>query len=161
MAGTDPARETGVDRTGDTAATGAAAGSASAGFASDAAVTWAGLMLDCPDAKELATFYGTLTGWGVAGADDEGAWAYLTPPGTEIMIGFQRVAGYQPPRWPDQDAPQQFHLDFRVAGLTAAIALAEGLGARQAEFQPGGDRWRVLLDPVGHPFCLCPPAAAG
>nr|WP_043605279.1 MULTISPECIES: VOC family protein [Protofrankia] len=115
-------------------------------------------MLDCPDAKQLATFYGELTGWGVAGADDKGAWAYLTPPGTEIMIGFQRVADYQPPRWPAQDVPQQFHLDFRVTDLDTSIALAEGLGATQAEFQPGGERWRVLLDPAGHPFCLCPPA---
>nr|WP_157468584.1 VOC family protein [Frankia sp. QA3] len=117
-------------------------------------------MLDCPDARELAAFYGELTGWGVGGADDGGAWAYLTPPGTEIMIGFQRVADYRPPRWPDQEVPQQFHLDFRVEDLPAAIARAEELGATQAAFQPGGERWRVLLDPAGHPFCLCPPAPA-
>jgi catechol 2,3-dioxygenase-like lactoylglutathione lyase family enzyme len=141
-----------------TTATGSPASPASA---PTAAAAWAGLMLDCPDAKALATFYGELTGWGVGGADDEGAWAYLTPPGTEIMIGFQRVESYQPPRWPDQDVPQQFHLDFRVADLDASIALAERLGAKQAGFQPGGDRWRVLLDPAGHPFCLCPPAPAG
>ncbi|WP_261555134.1 VOC family protein [Frankia tisae] len=121
---------------------------------------WAGLMLDCPDATELATFYGELTGWGVGGADDGGAWAYLTPPGTALTFGFQRVADYRPPRWPDQEVPQQFHLDFRVADLPAAIARAEELGATQASFQPGGERWRVLLDPAGHPFCLCPPASA-
>ncbi len=125
-----------------------------------ATASWAGLMLDCPNAKELAAFYGELTGWGVAGADDGGAWAYLTPPGTEIMIGFQQVADYQPPRWPSPDAPQQFHLDFRVADLTAAVGLAQRLGASQADHQPGGERWRVMLDPVGHPFCLCPPAPA-
>ena len=139
--------------------TGTGAGPA-AGGPPAATATWAGVMLDCPDARQLAEFYGALTGWGVAGADEEGAWAYLTPPGTEIMIGFQRVEGYQPPRWPDQDVPQQFHLDFRVADLDASVALAERLGATQAQFQPGGDRWRVLLDPAGHPFCLCPPAAA-
>ncbi|KPM55334.1 glyoxalase [Frankia sp. CcI49] len=126
--------------------------------ATSTGVSWLGLMLDCPDAKALAEFYGELTGWGVGGADEAGAWAYLTPPGTEIMFGFQRVEGYQPPRWPDQSAPQQFHLDFRVTDLAASLELAEKLGATQAEFQPGGDRWRVLLDPVGHPFCLCPPA---
>ncbi|USY17364.1 hypothetical protein NE857_18635 [Nocardiopsis exhalans] len=29
-----------------------------------------------------------------------------------------------------------------------------GLGAHKPEEQPGGDRWRVLVDPAGHPFCL-------
>jgi hypothetical protein len=32
------------------------------------------------------------------------------------------------------------------------------LGARRTELQPGIDedsKWRVYLDPVGHPFCLC------
>ncbi|MCK9896633.1 VOC family protein [Frankia sp. AgB32] len=126
-----------------------------------ATATWAGLMLDCPDARALATFYGELTGWGVAGAaDGDGPWAYLTPPGTEIMIAFQQVADYRPPRWPSPDAPQQFHLDFRVADLAAAVGLAERLGATQADHQPGGERWRVMLDPAGHPFCLCPPAPA-
>nr|MDT0664019.1 VOC family protein [Micromonospora sp. DSM 115978] len=117
--------------------------------------TWAGLMLDCPNAKDLATFYGELTGWGTAGADDGGAWAYLTPPGTEVMITFQQVADYRPPQWPDPASPQQFHLDFRVADVASAEARAIELGARPAEFQPGEDRWRVLLDPAGHPFCLC------
>ncbi|MCM3885758.1 VOC family protein [Frankia sp. R82] len=124
------------------------------------AVSWAGMMLDCPDAGELATFYGELTGWGVGGADDGGAWAFLSPPGVDIMIGFQRVADYQPPRWPSQDAPQQFHLDFRVADLAASIARARQLGATPAGHQPGGERWQVMLDPAGHPFCLCPVSSA-
>lgn len=32
------------------------------------------------------------------------------------------------------------------------------LGARKRATQPGevaGDQFRVYLDPVGHPFCLC------
>jgi hypothetical protein len=28
------------------------------------------------------------------------------------------------------------------------------LGAAKPDFQPGEDRWRVLLDPAGHPFCI-------
>jgi Glyoxalase-like domain len=28
------------------------------------------------------------------------------------------------------------------------------LGATKHELQPGGN-WRVYVDPVGHPFCLC------
>jgi hypothetical protein len=44
------------------------------------------------------------------------------------------------------------YLDIQVADLDPADAVA--LGARVAEFQPQ-DSGRVLLDPAGHPFCLC------
>nr|WP_231123471.1 VOC family protein [Nocardioides sambongensis] len=54
-------------------------------------------------------------------------------------------------------APQQFHLDFRVPDLESAVARAEGLGATVAAEQPEDATWRVMLDPDGHPFCLCPP----
>jgi hypothetical protein len=35
------------------------------------------------------------------------------------------------------------------------VAEAIRLGARQADQQPRPRRWRVMLDPAGHPFCLC------
>jgi hypothetical protein len=50
--------------------------------------------------------------------------------------------------------PQQFHLDLWVEDLDAAEKQALGLGAVRPDHQPGGDQWRVLLDPAGHPFCL-------
>ncbi|KAF0846932.1 hypothetical protein FNL39_104354 [Nocardia caishijiensis] len=59
-----------------------------------------------------------------------------------------------PPSWPGQDVPQQSHLDLGVEDLDAAEKFAVGIGAVRADHQPGGDRWRVLLDPAGHPFCL-------
>ena len=46
------------------------------------------------------------------------------------------------------------HLDIEVTDLDAAAADAVALGARVADFQPQ-DNVRVLLDPAGHPFCLC------
>jgi hypothetical protein len=46
------------------------------------------------------------------------------------------------------------HLDIEVGDLEAAVADAVALGARVADFQPQ-DNVRVLLDPAGHPFCLC------
>ncbi|MBC7301497.1 MAG: hypothetical protein H5T78_11130 [Nocardia sp.] len=39
----------------------------------------------------------------------------------------------------------------------ASEAAAIGCGAVKAQFQPAPDRWRVLLDPSGHPFCLTVP----
>ncbi|MEW1748979.1 VOC family protein [Streptomyces angustmyceticus] len=57
-------------------------------------------------------------------------------------------------RWPDHAAPQHIHLDFAFDDLDEAEALLLGLGAVKPDHQPGGDRWRVFLDPAGHPFCL-------
>jgi hypothetical protein len=46
------------------------------------------------------------------------------------------------------------HFDFQVGDLESAVADAEALGARLADDQPQ-ENVRVLLDPAGHPFCLC------
>lgn len=45
------------------------------------------------------------------------------------------------------------HLDFAVDDMEEAVNLAKSLGATRASDQPG-ERWRVMLDPAGHPFCL-------
>ncbi|MGY2063719.1 VOC family protein [Nocardia gipuzkoensis] len=44
-----------------------------------------------------------------------------------------------------------------VEGLHRAESEALGIGARLPETQPAPERWRVLLDPSGHPFCLTIP----
>ena len=46
------------------------------------------------------------------------------------------------------------HFDFQVGDLDTAVAEAVELGATIAQFQPN-DNLRVLIDPAGHPFCLC------
>ncbi len=45
------------------------------------------------------------------------------------------------------------HLDFAVDDMEGAVRFAESLGAMQSSEQPG-ERWRVMLDPAAHPFCL-------
>lgn len=45
-------------------------------------------------------------------------------------------------------------MDFEVDDLDDAVAQLLELGAGTPEHQPGGERWRVLTDPAGHPFCL-------
>lgn len=107
--------------------------------------------IDCPDPKELSDFYAKLTDWNVIYSDENAA--YLAGDGP-VRIGFQRVADYRKPSWPTQDAGQQLHLDFQVADLDSATDAATALGAKVADQQSGGDRWRVLVDPAGHPFCL-------
>jgi hypothetical protein len=46
------------------------------------------------------------------------------------------------------------HFDFQVGDLESAVDEALALGATLAAAQPQ-DNVRVLLDPAGHPFCLC------
>jgi hypothetical protein len=46
------------------------------------------------------------------------------------------------------------HLDLAVDDLKEAELRATDLGAVRADSQPAPDRYVVLFDPAGHPFCL-------
>jgi predicted enzyme related to lactoylglutathione lyase len=114
--------------------------------------TLAMVNLDCDNPPALATFYHELLGWEITHTQDE--YAMISPP-AGAPIGFGKVEDYRAPRWPDADSPKQFHLDLYVDELDKAEQQAVELGAGKPEFQPGADRWRVMTDPAGHPFCLC------
>ncbi|MEV7431765.1 VOC family protein [Nocardioides sp. NPDC092400] len=111
--------------------------------------------IDCSDSARLARFYADLVGGEVTGEYPEYGFAQAVLDGT--TVNFQRAEGFTRPQWPGQEHPQQYHLDFRVSDLGRAVAHAESLGATPAPEQPGGEQWHVMLDPDGHPFCLCPP----
>ena len=49
---------------------------------------------------------------------------------------------------------KQVHLGLAVDDLEGTSARAIELGARFADEQPAADRYLVLIDPAGHPFCL-------
>lgn len=115
-----------------------------------AQATWLAVNIDCPDPKQLAEFYRDLSGLPMQVWD--GGFYSLGHEGS-INIYFQPVEGFRPSTWPTQERGQQMHLDFHVDDLEAAVAEAERLGATQAAAQTG-ERWRVMLDPAGHPFCL-------
>jgi catechol 2,3-dioxygenase-like lactoylglutathione lyase family enzyme len=108
--------------------------------------------LECADPAALAEFYHQVLGGDVAHSQDE--YAVITDGSTSIRFG--RVDGYEAPGWPDSAAPKRYHLDLRVDDVAKAVERCLELGAGKPEFQPGGDRWTVLTDPDGHPFCLCP-----
>ena len=108
------------------------------------------IVLDCPDAAVLATFYARLLDWKAEISD---RWADVRADYGQCL-SFQQVADYTPPKWPGQQVPQQMHLDVVVDDLDAAEAAAISLGAVKHEHQPGAT-FRVFLDPAGHPFCLC------
>ena len=90
--------------------------------------------MDCKDPYELAKFYAQLLGWEIPFHSEE----------------------YAPPVWPERSGMQQqmAHLDFAVNDLEKAVQHAVRCGAAVAEEQ-FSDAWRVMLDPAGHPFCLC------
>jgi catechol-2,3-dioxygenase len=77
----------------------------------------------------------------------------------DMVITVERVGNHQPPDWPDDKVPKQLHFDFLVDDLDTAERAALAIGALKADFQPSPDRWRVLLDPSGHPFCLTVPSS--
>src|SRR4051794_23418452 len=108
------------------------------------------VVIDCPDAVALATFYATLLGGEVKPQD---GWVeVLRQSGSSIC--FQQVEGYNSPQWPGQDVPQQMHLDVVVDDLDDGETEVLKLGATKPDHQPG-TTFRVFLDPAGHPFCLC------
>ena len=107
--------------------------------------------IDCSHPRELANFYGRLTGLSVTDSSEEFASLAV---GADLSILFERVDGYRAPSWPGQDVPQQFHLDLASEDLDEDERRALSLGASKPSHQPGGRLWRVLLDPQGHPFCL-------
>jgi len=56
----------------------------------------------------------------------------------------------------DDSGSMQAHLHLRVDDLDAAERAALDLGAGRPAHQPDPSRHRVLNDPAGHPFCICP-----
>lgn len=108
--------------------------------------------IDCANPPRQAAFYAGVLGWDVTHSQDE----YSMVSDGRTSIGFGKVDDYTPPAWPDTSAGKRFHLDLSVTDLAEAEKRCHELGASTPEFQPGGQSWRVLLDPEGQPFCLCP-----
>jgi hypothetical protein len=106
-----------------------------------------GVSLDCADPDALGTFYLELLG-------GERAWRSPGSVGVRVpglLLIAQRVDDYSPPVWPGASI---VHLDLSAGALLEEpVARALELGATLADFQPD-ERWRVLLDPAGHPFCI-------
>jgi len=114
--------------------------------------------VDCADPYQLAEFYAALLKWEVVFSDEQ--YACVGPPGTQQggypCITFQKNPDYRPPVWPDEPGAQQqmAHLDFAVNDVEQAARHAIHCGAAVAKEQFSG-QWKVMLDPAGHPFCLC------
>ncbi|MFI0166622.1 VOC family protein [Streptomyces sp. NPDC017095] len=113
---------------------------------------YAAVTLDCADPAELARFYGDMFGLAVTYSTDD--FVFLGGADGTAGLGFTRVADYRPPTWPDPAQGKQAHIEVGVDDLETAEAHLLKLGATKPVHQPQPDRWRVLLDPAGHPFCI-------
>jgi hypothetical protein len=122
-----------------------------------------GVALDCPDPEALAEFYSELTGWPVVYSSKD--WCSVGERvDSTFHLSFQLSPGYEPPTWPDPRSSMQAHLHIRVPDLDEAERAAVDLGATLlpednsatlAERNQTGN-FRVMADPSGHIFCLCP-----
>ena len=109
--------------------------------------------IDCANPARQARFYAAALGWDVTYSDDN----YAMVEGDGVRIGFGKIEGFRPTPWPDEAAAKRFHLDLQVDDVDEAVENLLAIGASQPDFQPGGDRWTVLLDPDGQPICLSSP----
>ncbi len=114
------------------------------------------IVFDCPDARTLGAFWAELLGGRIT---DDSTEDWVDVEGAGVPLGFQRVADYTAPTWPD-GVSQQAHLDLTVSDPMTGHDTVIALGARTLDPvdppQLGENRsFRVYTDPAGHPFCLC------
>jgi len=111
------------------------------------------VVLDTPEPRRLAGFYGALLGWRIVGEDDD--WVTIRGDSPDYGMAFQLAPDLVPPTWPDPAVPQQSHLDVYVDDLDEAERRVLAIGARPTGEPKVPGSFRAYLDPSGHPFCLC------
>ncbi|MFF5855772.1 VOC family protein [Streptomyces sp. NPDC012751] len=116
------------------------------------AFRYVGVTLDCADPADLARFYAGMFGLDVTYAGDD--FVFLGGADGTPGLGFNRLADYRRPTWPDPAQEKQAHIEVGVDDLDTAEEHLLKQGATKPETQPQPHRWRVLLDPAGHPFCI-------
>lgn len=114
--------------------------------------------VDCLDPHALAEFYAQLLGWEIVYEEGDFSCIGVAGAGQGTYPGmiFQLNSEYVPPVWPEKEGAQQQmeHMDFAVDDIAQAAEHALRCGATEAAEQ-FSDSWRVMIDPAGHPFCLC------
>lgn len=127
------------------------------------------VVLDTTDARTLAEFYRKLLGFEYRAGDEPPAgdqvdergqdWLVLHHPSGSPRIAFQQVRALRRSTWPQDEIPQQLHLDLTVPTLRDLEAQHERaleLGATLLYDRSHDEQepLRVYADPAGHPFCI-------
>lgn len=111
------------------------------------------ISIDCKEPEKPCEFYVNFSGWAKR-------IMYHCPAliaENELVILFMGCDfEYIPPVWPEEPGRQQkqMHFNFGVDDLQAAVEEAIRFGAVKSSHQYG-DHYIVMIDPEGHPFCLC------
>lgn len=117
------------------------------------------VVLDSADSEALSAFYAKLLGWPRQEYAPEDEWIVVKTGNRDGLpeLIFQQSEHYVPPVWPDEAGKQlqMMHLDFHVEDVPEGVQHALSCGASLSPVQLDG-RWRVMLDPAGHPFCILP-----
>lgn len=127
------------------------------------------VVIDCVSPRREAEFYRQLLGFVYAKGSEPPAsglpdpagedWINLRNPNGGTELAFQAVDRLPRSTWPEDDIPQQLHLDTAVPDfetLTYHKDRAIELGATvlyDRSDDPQEALW-VLADPEGHPFCI-------
>jgi hypothetical protein len=127
------------------------------------------VVLDTTDARGLAEFYRKLLGYVYRAGDEPPTgdqpdkrgqdWLVLRHPSGSPRIAFQQVSALRRSTWPQDEVPQQLHLDMTVPtkqDLDMQHEHALGLGAilLYDRSHDAEEPLRVYADPAGHPFCI-------
>lgn len=113
------------------------------------------ICIDSDDPQALAGFYARMLGWQVMRSTED--YTQVGVPGERFCLFFQASEGYVPPVWPEEPGMQQqmVHVDFAAEDVEQAVRHAVACGARVADAQFASSAV-VMIDPAGHPFCICP-----
>jgi Glyoxalase-like domain len=127
------------------------------------------VVLDTTDARRLAEFYRQLLGFVYRAGDEPPAgdqfdnrgqdWLVLHHPAGSPRIAFQQVPALRRSTWPQEEVPQQLHLDLTVPTVRALDmqherALELGATLLYDRSHHAEEPLRVYADPAGHPFCI-------
>lgn len=127
------------------------------------------MVLDTTDARRLAEFYRQLLGFVYRAGDEPPAedqldrrgqdWLVLHHPSGSPRIAFQQVPALRRSTRPQEEVPQQLHLDLTVPtvpDLDVQHERALELGATRLydRSHDAEEPLRVYADPAGHPFCI-------
>jgi Glyoxalase-like domain len=127
------------------------------------------VVLDTTDPRRLAEFYREFLGYRYRpgdeppadGADDKTGrdWVVLCTPDGNRAMAFQYTQRLKETTWPDDDIPQQMHLDIVVPDKEELSrqhdrALRLGAKVRDDRFDDEEEPLRVYADPAGHLFCV-------
>jgi catechol 2,3-dioxygenase-like lactoylglutathione lyase family enzyme len=127
------------------------------------------VVLDTTDPRGLAEFYRKLLGFvyragdeppGGDQLDERGQdWLVIHHPSGSPRVAFQHVQALLRSTWPQDEVPQQLHLDLSVPTLRDLQTQHEHaleLGATVLYDRSHDEQeplW-VYADPAGHPFCI-------